>query len=309
MNPSRWLFVSDIHIVMLNFQQVYIFRSLQHKHYHCDKDKLEAEIRKSGLKDIQLHVHEATENVTDHPFVRVINVGFDLATEGIISSIPWKSIANTLYKETILPGVIAETSETIVPVPPPKRQQYHKDVGFTSGRSVTGKDELGVILPVVKQTDADHRVAMAGLGTLLKSHIFEDLKETVYFDALNLERTSKFAGKLAPNNILEALRSALSNAQHPCGCHEDAHNDLHPRFSPVITVSIFLEINGIVYRLALIGYSRRSIREYYERRNKPDAKLIGVVKTMLESLSESRLGWTELVKMINGLHPSNPEPR
>jgi hypothetical protein len=149
MNPSRWLFVSNIHIVMPNFQQVYIFRSLQHKHYHCDKDKLEAEIRKSGLKDIQLHVHEATENVTDHPFVRVMNVGFDLATEGIISSISWKSIANTLYEETILPGVIAETSETIVPVPPPKQQQYHKDVGFTSGRSVTGKDELGVNLPVV----------------------------------------------------------------------------------------------------------------------------------------------------------------
>jgi hypothetical protein len=157
MNPSRWLFVSDIHIVMPNFQQVYLFRTLQHKHYHCDKDKLEAAILKSGL-NIQLHVHEATENVTDHPFVRVMNVGFDLVTEGILSSIPWKSIANTLYAETVLPGVIAETSETIesesmepVPPPPPKRQQYHKDVGFTSGRSVTGKDELGVNLPVVNK--------------------------------------------------------------------------------------------------------------------------------------------------------------
>ena len=114
---------------------------------------------------------------------------------------------------------------------------------------------------------------------------------------------------MAPDNISEALRSALSNAQQPCGCHEDAHNDRHPRFSPVITMSIFFEINGIVYRLALIGYSRKSIREYYERRNKPEANLIGMIKSMLESLPESRLGWTESVKMINGTHPGHSEPR
>ncbi len=299
LNSERWRFVSDIHIVMPNVQQVYLFRSLQYKHYHCDKDELEQYIIASGL-DIVLHVHEATVDLFDHPFVKVINVGFDERTQQIISSIPWKSIAKTLYKDTIVPAV---TEETVDPIPVPKRQQFHKDVGYTSGKCVIAKDELGVNLPILKPIDDDHRAAMVALSSLLKSHVFQDLKDTVYFDALNLERMSSFAGKLDPNNILEALRSALSNVQHPCGCHDDTHNDSHPRFSPVITVSVFLEIDGVVYRLALIGYSRKAIREYYERRNKPEAKLIGVVKTMLESLPESRLGWTESVQIINGIHP------
>ena len=60
LNSKRWRFVSDVHIVMPNVQQVYLFQSLQYKHYHCDKDELEEEIIASGL-EIVLHVHEATE--------------------------------------------------------------------------------------------------------------------------------------------------------------------------------------------------------------------------------------------------------
>jgi hypothetical protein len=158
---------------------------------------------------------------------------------------------------------------------------------------------------VKKPTDDNHRAAMAGLSSVLKTHIFPDLKDTLYFDVTNPQRTASFASKLIPNNVIEALRSALSNVQHPCACHDDAHNDPHPNFSPVITFSIFLEIDGVVYRLALIGYSRKAIREYYERRNKPGPKLIGIVQQMLESLPLSRVGWTEPVKMINGILPEN----
>jgi hypothetical protein len=73
----------------------------------------------------------------------------------------------------------------------------------------------------------------------------------------------------------------------------------------VMKISIFLEIDGVVYRLALIGYSRRAIREYYKRKKKPEAKLIGIVKGMLETLPASRVGWIKSVKMINGIVPTN----
>jgi hypothetical protein len=253
LNTARWKYVSDIHIVMPTIRQLYLFRSLERKHYHSDKDLLEKAVLDSGL-DIALHIHKPTENVLDNPFVKVINVGFDRASKTIISTITWKSIATTLFNETIRPAEIASTeisSELANRKSKPtlKRQQYHKDVGYTSGQCLIGRDELGISFPAVKPTDSDHTKAMVALTALLRSHVFNDLKDTVYFDAVNLERASSFAENLAPNNLLEAMRSALSNAQHPCGCHEDAHNDPHPHFSTVITFSILVSINGVVYHL------------------------------------------------------------
>jgi hypothetical protein len=312
-NESRWKFVSDIHIVLPNIRQLYLFRTLERKHYHYDKDALKKAITDSGLPII-LHIHPPDVDLLDNPFVKVINVGFDSATRTIMSDIPLKSIASTLHRETVVP---VETALS-VPVSPSKkkskpvlkRQQYHIDVGYTSGQCLIRRDELGISLPVSKTSiDASHTAAMVALSALLKSHVFADLKDTVYFDAVNFDRTATFAEKLAPTNVLEALRSALSNAQNPCGCHDDSHNDPHPNFSTVITFSVFVEIDGVVYRLALIGYSRKAIREYYQSRNKPDAKLVLEINQMLSTWPESRFGWTELVKMINGTHGQNPHPR
>jgi hypothetical protein len=230
---------------------------LERKHYHYDKDALEKVVMESGLQ-IVLHIHQPDVDVLDNPFVKVINVGFDTATCKIMSGIPWKSIVSTLHQETLVPAEAALSA----PVPPSKkklkpvlkRQQYHIDVGYTSGQCLIRRDELGKSLLVAKASiDTSHTAAMVALSALLKSHVFADLKDTVYFDAVNFERTASFVEKLAPNNVLEALRSALSNAQHPCGCHDDSHNDPHPNFSTVITFSVFVEIDGVVYRLALIG--------------------------------------------------------
>ena len=65
---------------------------------------------------------------------------------------------------------------------------------------LNSKRQTRSILSSCQPSDDDHRAAMVGLSALLKSHIFQDLKETVYFDALNPEWTSSFAEKLAPNN-------------------------------------------------------------------------------------------------------------
>jgi hypothetical protein len=86
-------------------------------------------------------------------------------------------------------------------------------------------------MPVPKpSTDENHIKVMVALSGLLKHHIFEDLKDTVYFDTVNPTRHRDFAQKLHPDNVLEALWSALSNVLHPCGCHEDGHNAIHPHF-------------------------------------------------------------------------------
>jgi hypothetical protein len=112
---------------------------------------------------------------------------------------------------------------------------------------LNGKDKLGVSAPVPKpHTDKHHVKAMVMLSKLLQHHIFQDLKETVYSELVHTKRCEDFTGKLDPENVLEALRSALSNAQHPCGCHEDSHKDMHPRFLLVITFSVFVKIDGVV---------------------------------------------------------------
>ena len=62
LNTARWKYVSDIHIVMPNIRQLYLFRSLERKHYHSDKDLLEKAVLDSGL-DIALHIHKPTKNL------------------------------------------------------------------------------------------------------------------------------------------------------------------------------------------------------------------------------------------------------
>jgi hypothetical protein len=103
------------------------------------------------------------------------------------------------------------------------------------------------------------------------------------------KRCEDFAKKLDLDNMLEAFLSALSNApQHPCGCYEDSHNNIHPSFLPVMTFSIFVKIDGIVYRLAsIIGCSKKEIQEYYEQRLKPDAILINEIQTVIRGLPAS----------------------
>ena len=65
---------------------------------------------------------------------------------------------------------------------------------------------------------------------------------------------------------MEAVRFALSAEDDKCGNHSDSNNDTHPHFSPVLVISCLVEINGKVYPLAIIAYSRRSIWEYCLRR-------------------------------------------
>jgi hypothetical protein len=252
---------------------------------------------------LDLCIYPPMEDVLDSPFVKVINVNFDAHTESLIDSIPLVEIATAVHQDTVIPPVDATTTQ-------PKRQQYHKDVGFTTGRCLIGKDDLGVSVPALKpSTDEIHVKAMVAMSALMMHHIFIDLKDTVYFDTVHLSRSADFAQQLHPDNVLEALRSALSNVLHPCGCHGDAHNDNHPNFKPVITLSFFIEIDGVYYRLALIGYSRLSIRGYYERRSKPDAKLVQKIKQVIGGLSSSRINWDASLLMINGGELLEPHKR
>jgi hypothetical protein len=228
---------------MPNIRQLYIFRSLEWKHYHHDKNDLVQEIKKTGMS-INIHVYPPTDNVLDSKFVKVLNVDFEETTTSLMDSFPVKEIATVIFNETMAKefatsSISLDKSEKKVPsrgkrtVPKAaspfgkattvketskvktgssvriatspkkksriKRQQYHKDVGFTSGHCLIGKDDLGVSKSVSKPaTDDVHVKAMVALLALLKEQVFSDLQETIYFDTVHTERRSGFAGKIHP---------------------------------------------------------------------------------------------------------------
>ena len=325
LNMIRWRFVSDIHVVLPNVRQLTVFRSLQWKHYHHDKDLLLQAVADSN-ENRSVHIHEANKDTLDSDFIKVINVKFDRLTKNAINSMKWRSIVAALHdvkcvadrKESNAANSSTSSSSKNLSTKNPgsksrkkgnstKRQQYHIDVGYTTSQCLLGKDDLGIYAPIIKPTtDKDHVAAMVQLSSLLKHHIFSNLQESIFVDSVNVTRSKDFAQKLDGKNVLEAMRSALSNINHQCGCHDDSQNDAHPNFSPVVTFSMFILVDTQVFRLALIGYSRKAIRDYFDRRNKPDARLILEIKHVLSKLPSSRIGWKESVTMAKGemlVHP------
>jgi hypothetical protein len=201
-----------------------------------------------------------------------------------MSLIPWQKIASSAHHDMVVVPMETQKIKKKAPSgskkPTPKHQQFHKDTGYTSGQCLIGKDPLSVSLPALKPyMDEFHIQSMVALTALLKHHIFQDLRETVYHDMVNTTHCHDFAQKLHPHNVLESLRAALSNVLNPCSCRNDAHNGKHPHFAPVITFSIFVTNDGVAYCLAIIGYSRKAIQEYYERRHQPDALFIQDIRT------------------------------
>jgi hypothetical protein len=105
LKTSRWWYVSHIHAVMSNIWQLYLFQSLEWKHYHCDQITLEEAVAKEVLESdlsLKLRVYLPTEDVLDSPFLKLINIKFDVFTEASLSSIPWLQMTSELYQDTVL---------------------------------------------------------------------------------------------------------------------------------------------------------------------------------------------------------------
>jgi hypothetical protein len=70
---------------------------------------------------------------------------------------------------------------------------------------------------------------------------------------------------------IETLTGALQTELHPLFIHTDTHNDGSPRgrafnYDYVVIAWWCFTVDGIVYRVTILGYSRRSIVDYLDRR-------------------------------------------
>jgi hypothetical protein len=106
-----------------------------------------------------------------------------------MSSIPWKQIASLVHKNKVVTPIEIQKKKKKAPVSRKvastlKCQQYHKDIGYTTGQCLIGKNNLGVSISVLKPlTDKIwpklHVKAMVALSGILKHHVFEDFSVVV----------------------------------------------------------------------------------------------------------------------------------
>jgi hypothetical protein len=151
----------------------------------------------------------------------------------------------------------------------PSRGNVYVDTGWASNlssRRVKGED-CGVAKPAEltphpsgKEIFADAMVALSKFSLLICPDSMSKKLNQV-----DKRRTSEFAAKHVKGNLLEVMRVALTNEKYLVGCHADKFNDVLEWNKSVVNFSTWILIDGEWWRLSLIGYSRKSISDYYRR--------------------------------------------
>jgi hypothetical protein len=151
----------------------------------------------------------------------------------------------------------------------PSRGNVYIDSGWASNlssRRVKGQD-YGVskpaeitVDPIGKDMFADAMVALSKFALLVCP---DHMKDKLYQG--DKRRRLEFADKHVEGNLLEVMRAALTNEKYLVGCHADKHNDVLDWNEGVVNFSTWIVIDGEWWRLSLIGYSRKSISDYYRR--------------------------------------------
>jgi len=151
----------------------------------------------------------------------------------------------------------------------PNRGNMYIDAGFASNlssRRVKGQD-CGVAKPAElkphpsgKDIFAEATLALGRFALLVCPN---SMKAKLYQG--DERRNREFAGRHVKGNILEVMRVALTNEKFLVGCHADKFNDVLEWNEGVVNYSTWIEIDCEWWRLSLIGYSRKSISDYYRR--------------------------------------------
>jgi hypothetical protein len=191
-------------------------------------------------------VHLANgENHLD-PYLNVFN-SLTVAMRKITSSLPLQELA-----KLVLADNKADTS----------RGNKFIDIGFSAEHNQKRRRRHGgVAIPnklekTPTQPDTIFHKALLGMTDLLDLVCQDDAKGKVFRDPL---REALFAGTLVKGNRIEALRVALTNSDNVVSCHCDDKNDVSQNFEGVINFSKWLLLDGVWWRLSLIGYSRKSV--------------------------------------------------
>ena len=196
-------------------------------------------------------------------------------------------------------------------LPDGRGQKFIVDLGFAAGQAhirnaevVIGED--GTSMPGFKKDpmkyfkDRDLTMFLIPISNLLKV-MKEDGFLPSHAFGMSHERIQDFAARLG--GVFEAFRIAVTDATHKCKIHTDQHNcPDHPHF---VVFSEIVWMDGKLVRVSLILYTRKSIRDYYIRRESI-GKMTEALTTHWKGLHVSRKssfphpGWRGKVRSLPG---------
>jgi hypothetical protein len=220
-------------------------------HYQTSISHIRSQLdsfRVSGGR-IEFMIYQPDRNYSNE-FLHVTNLG----VPGM-SSLAWDNLAQLAHKEA--------TGDK-------KRQHKYRNFGTTGGQCTTRVSSVaGVATPSKKPGTNDVCIVEAML--VLSRHT----KETNFIwlpkgmrpfncDDRN-DPWNEFGARFHPDCIIPAARVGLTNQEHQCRFHCGDLNSTLLQYELVPTLSMIVTIDGVRYRCAIIGYSRRSVDEYLVR--------------------------------------------
>ena len=180
------------------------------------------------------------------------------------------------------------------------RQRMFLDFGFTTNISTSRCSDTmnGISKPLLKPGSTLPLIVkcFSILSYVAKNQqcpwIFDS---HIYTDDRFPDRFPEFSQRIHNTNIVEAIRIALVDCNNLCSIHEDKHNDPYPKMSSVLSLGkIIHQDDGRVSRLSIIGYSRKSISDYYLRKK----KLLPTINRLLSHhlMQENKLAYIFVTK-------------
>ena len=248
---KRAKFIKCIHCVKPNYAQIYYVEDL-HKspHYSILGEEMEHLLRKCSSLSLPVTIYENDQSYfRKNNWVKVLNPATNI----------WESNIKDLFNQIQLHDLIKNRLENIKV--DEKRNNIQKCYGFhTQDYTMYGKDSFSK--PKVRKGTNEEQIinCMVVLTSLLKCMADFSIIDPGF--QLH-ERGSMFATKFSPRNELEGLTIAKNSSTNILHCHIDTKNCPKKGYNGVIVASM---VNLIDHsRVAVIGYSRKSCGDYFER--------------------------------------------
>jgi hypothetical protein len=153
-----------------------------------------------------------------------------------------------------------------------RRQDNFQDSGFCCGVSLTWDGTSGVAEPRMKPGTMQDASVLNGNAVLTDCIVSTPVKWTegkdrLFHHADNPERQERFASKIQQNNVLECMRSSVTNLDSKCGCHHDRNNSFHKLCRAVVRMSKVMNVDGKDVRVGINAQGRKSIDDCQSRSN------------------------------------------
>ena len=253
---GRWDHIRRIHMIPARKRQLYLAKRLDCPHYQLSRKEYKkwmetaSEYSINNRNDGFLN-HYDTESNNFDSFVAVVNK----LTKSL------DKLMDELKIQELLKFVTEHQAKDDT------RGNKFVDVGFGSGKCQNCRSERnGLAIPApLKHTSLD----LIKDTFLVLSKCGKQMAALAHMNGLwsDRNRNNEFLEKIVAGNIIEAMRLAITDINNILGNHEDDNNDNEDeRYSPVVCMSMLVEYEGKQLRLAIIGYSQKSIKDYMKRK-------------------------------------------